>query len=261
MDSAAGSQLGDEDEAPVNDHASEEDDQDFEQTHFSPRRVTSSIAAKRSQHAAESNKENEPQLATEPRRNQKRRMNDPQEGARALSFDSQERIDNSQVEVPDPTQDQGFQMSRNDARVQSSGIGNRRNRRVTAKVHDRGPSPPKRARTQDPQREDEGRAASNTAPLRERPPPTQADVYATINSTAKARNAGLPRPTQVRKPWTIEETDKLLDLIQEFGPKWARLKSEDKRGVLGQRDQVALKDKARNMKLDYLKYALRSFLR
>lgn len=259
LDSAAQSQLGEEDDAHVNDYPPEEDDEEFEQMHFSPRRVTSSIAAKRSQHAAESNKENEPQLAPEPRRRQKGRIMDPQPGARALSFDSQPQVADSQMEPPDPTQDQGFQVSRNIAPVQSGGVGSSRNRRVTA--DDRRPSPPKRPRTHDPQREDEGRAASSTAPLRERQPPTQADVYTTINATAKARNAVVPRPTQVRKPWSEQETGKLIDLIQDFGPKWARLKSEDTGGILGQRDQVALKDKARNMKLDYLKYVLRSFLR
>ena len=270
VDRAAGSQLGDEDYNPVNDDATEEDDEDFENMQFSPRRVTSSIAAKRSEEAAQSNKENEPQLAPGVHRQQKRpRLIDPQPGARALSFDSQEQVANTQAEVPDPTQDQGFQMSHNNARIQSGGVENRRNRRVTANVHDRGPSPTKRPRTHDPLREDEGRAASSTAPLRERQPPTQADVYTTINATAKARNAVITRPTQVRKPWSAHETEKLLDLIQDLGPKWARIKEKDAKndvgeggeGVLDSRDQVALKDKARNMKLDYLKYITQSFLR
>ena len=50
-----------------------------------------------------------------------------------------------------------------------------------------------------------------------------------------------------------------LDLITQYGTSWARLKKEDGRDgkteFLGDRDQVALKDKARNMKLDFLLYA------
>ena len=256
VDSAAESQLGDNDDARVDDDASEGDEAAFQNMVFDPEGITSSIAAKRSEQAAKSNKENEPPLAPEMRRQQKRRLIDPQEGARALAFDSQEQVENSQTEVPDPTQDQGFQVSRNTARVQSAGVGNSRNRRVTAAAHVQRPSPPKRLRRHDTQREDQGRAASSTTPLRERQPTAQPDVYATINATAKARNAAVPRPTQVRTPWSMLETDKLLDLIQDFGPKWARLKNEDTDDVLLNRDQVALKDKARNMKLDFLKYMI-----
>ena len=227
---------------------------------FSPRRITSSMAAKRSEQAAQSDKENEPQFAPEIRRQRKTRLIDPQAGARAVSFESPDQVDNSEAELPDPTQDQGFQMSRNNTHVRSGGTGNGRNRRVTADVHDRRPSPPKRPRTHDNQRDNQGRAASNTSPLRERQPPSQADAYATINATAKARNTVITRPTQVRKAWSARETEKLLDLIQDLGPKWARIKEKDGEGegVLDSRDQVALKDKSRNMKLDYLKYVFRS---
>ena len=64
------------------------------------------------------------------------------------------------------------------------------------------------------------------------------------------------KPPQVRKGWTDEETQRLLELIIEFGTSWALLKSEDfaAGNILESRDQVALKDKARNMKMDYLKY-------
>jgi hypothetical protein len=55
----------------------------------------------------------------------------------------------------------------------------------------------------------------------------------------------------------------LLEGIREFGPRWSEIKSWDQRtyaeddnnwgGRLHLRDQVALKDKARNMKVDFLK--------
>ena len=62
------------------------------------------------------------------------------------------------------------------------------------------------------------------------------------------------RRPQKRYPWTAEETEVLLDLITEHGISWSYLKKLDRDGnnVLERRDQVALKDKARNMKMDML---------
>lgn len=58
-----------------------------------------------------------------------------------------------------------------------------------------------------------------------------------------------------RKRWTIEETGTLINLITQYGVSWAQIKKFDEANgdVLMDRDQVNLKDKARNIKFDILK--------
>ncbi|KAL8771975.1 MAG: hypothetical protein Q9209_002640 [Squamulea sp. 1 TL-2023] len=89
------------------------------------------------------------------------------------------------------------------------------------------------------------------------PVPSQVDMYRVANSSAKLRVAKQPKRPQTRVPWSEEEIDRLQELIEEYGLSWSLLKQQDgnhKDGpVLYNRDQVSLKDKARNMKMDYLK--------
>lgn len=89
------------------------------------------------------------------------------------------------------------------------------------------------------------------------PAPSQVEVYQQVNSYAKERTAMRPKKVQVRTPWSAEETERLIDLIGLHGLSWSRLKKMDEHHVGGQlfrlRDQIGLKDKARNLKLDYLK--------
>ena len=63
---------------------------------------------------------------------------------------------------------------------------------------------------------------------------------------------------QVRRAYTEDEVDRLLEMVALFGTAWARILEEDaihEDGPLLQgRSQVQLKDKARNIKLDFLKY-------
>ena len=82
------------------------------------------------------------------------------------------------------------------------------------------------------------------------------ETYVRANESAKQNMALGTKPPQKRSAWTGAETDMLHHLITEYGTSWALLKQQDKE-VLGARDQVALKDKARNMKMDYLKYVHR----
>lgn len=85
--------------------------------------------------------------------------------------------------------------------------------------------------------------------------------YETVNSLAKRavalHNKNTKGPQQ-RKAWSLHETNALADYISQYGISYTLIKSKDKElvppeGLLWQRDQVALKDKARNMKFDYLK--------
>lgn len=77
--------------------------------------------------------------------------------------------------------------------------------------------------------------------------------YIKVNAGAKRSTAKQTKKVQIRKAWTERETETLIDLIEEHGTSWTLLKESDTDGVLKFRDQVALKDKARNMKLDFLK--------
>ncbi|KAJ9651690.1 hypothetical protein H2198_009037 [Neophaeococcomyces mojaviensis] len=61
---------------------------------------------------------------------------------------------------------------------------------------------------------------------------------------------------QVRRSWTPGEIERLIHLIQEYQTQWSKMLKVDAEmdvPMLQNRTQVQLKDKARNMKLDYLK--------
>lgn len=65
-----------------------------------------------------------------------------------------------------------------------------------------------------------------------------------------------PYVPQVRKAWTFDETTAFIDGIARLGPKYSAIAKWDETQngyVLKDRTQVNMKDKARNMKLDYLK--------
>ena len=72
-------------------------------------------------------------------------------------------------------------------------------------------------------------------------------------NTAKRR---IKKPTQQRSRWTDEEVERLVELIEDHGVSWVNLLRMDGARdppLLQHRDQGSLKDKARNMKMDFLK--------
>lgn len=86
--------------------------------------------------------------------------------------------------------------------------------------------------------------------------PTPAQHFEIVSNQAKQHRAisSGQRGTQVRTSWSAAEDDILRDGIAEYGPKWASIKRNDEadQNVMWARDQVALKDRARNMKIIYL---------
>ncbi|KPI36762.1 uncharacterized protein AB675_11795 [Cyphellophora attinorum] len=92
---------------------------------------------------------------------------------------------------------------------------------------------------------------------------------AAANPDADVDNSDLPPLTQraelpatgsgyqVRKPWTPAEEERLITLIGEVGPSYAKIlkldAQHDQGPELEERNQVQLKDKARNIKFAYLK--------
>lgn len=97
-------------------------------------------------------------------------------------------------------------------------------------------------------------------PLSQAPPASQVQQVNAVAKMNVRRFAVSEKKAQGRRKWGVEETNRLIDLVGEFGCAWARIKEEDKESgdpMLIGRDQVALKDKARNIKMDYLKACTR----
>lgn len=92
----------------------------------------------------------------------------------------------------------------------------------------------------------------------ETPPPLTAyERYQQANQTSKSlTRMQPPKPPRVRQPWSVEEIEALIDLIGEHGCSWAMLKkisAHDENGdIFANREQLDLRDKARNMKVDFL---------
>jgi len=94
------------------------------------------------------------------------------------------------------------------------------------------------------------------------PPPST--LYATANAQSRrvTSRANVAKPPQTRRGWTSEEVDQLHYLIAEHGVSWSQIVRADELGMNvfanrgdgnATKKQVTLKDKARNMKFDYLK--------
>ncbi|KAL8686772.1 MAG: hypothetical protein Q9218_006877 [Villophora microphyllina] len=88
------------------------------------------------------------------------------------------------------------------------------------------------------------------------PPLSQVETYQLTNRNAKLLVAKQPKPPRSRTFWSEDEVERLLDLIQEFGTSWSLLEKLDTEypdgARLAGRNQYAIKDKAMNMKVDYL---------
>jgi len=83
-----------------------------------------------------------------------------------------------------------------------------------------------------------------------------ASSYPFIHETARAamvryRVHGGP---QQRQRWSIDETETLINLIDKYGCSWSTILKKGKGVFAETRDQVSLKDKARNIKVELLMY-------
>lgn len=192
---------------------------------------------------------------------------DPQPNAQRVTFDSQvfsdmpessrgtkrafdETMDAEGDDLGEPSQDQGFQQDNRtfDAasrRAQKPAQAPRRRTKKarTTQTTQAGNTPTQEFTQPEPTAQDNGI------------PESTIDAYHEAKGRAQIFTAGRPKKVQVRKAWTDVETGLLLDLIEEHGTSWRLLKQIDLENdyLLNDRDQVALKDKARNMKLDFLK--------
>ena len=209
------------------------------------------------QQQAESNKENEIRpILLNHSGHKRRRLIDPQPNARRISPISQGfDQDDQQYDDSDLSQDEDFQQSHVPANASFTLIGRsspKRKRRV-ADTSMTQHSLPRRASTRSRSRQSQ---ESEQRVLQEQQIPlSQAQIYSNVNSVAKDRVADRSKAPQSRRPWSELEIETLLKLIEHHGISYTRIKKEDAldQSILEDRDQVAIKDKVRNMKMDYLK--------
>jgi len=186
--------------------------------------------------------------STQPRSPVLPRTSQIRQGKRPAPFVEDDDDDDQQV-----TQDEGFEQDQrvaNNSRRQRAPTAKRlrieepRPPRPRAEPSSAAPAPPQL----DSDEEEQLAAATSGEP--------SAYTYRTVNALAKDYSRLAAPKSQNRVRWTAAEENALLDYIKEVGCSWARIKRQDEtvgRGILGLRDQVALKDKARNMKFDFLR--------
>lgn len=216
------------------------------------------------QRQAESNKENIEMPLSQaeplPRSGQKRRFIDPQPNAERVQWDGLEGSNSNppSSQIENISSGEEFEQL-----IAPTNPSNQRRSKFMPKHSDsqtvgsQGPSP-KKARVQV--------AGSSSKPqivpegANDEPPPSQALInYRIANSRAKerkiVREQKAPKPPQSRTAWSDDETEQLLTLIEEHGISWTLLMHIDEKegGLLQSRGQVGLKDKARNIKVDFLR--------
>lgn len=157
--------------------------------------------------------------------------------------------------------DEGYE---NDRRQPAAADRRRQELNAAKQAKQRARSPPKRSRTEPT--ESSGPAddrATSQSPLFEYDinRQTQNNVRRPTQITVRAH----PKPPQRRREWSLDEETALLTYIEEYGTSWSMIKQIDTGNSLSNdeecngpnrlkgRDQVALKDKARNMRFDYHK--------
>jgi hypothetical protein len=139
-----------------------------------------------------------------------------------------------------------------------------------------GPSPPKRARFPDhpessnaeggmsarQRREDEQlriaeemrQASARLSAVDEDAEDSSSAKFESISTAARLNTARVTserKERQVRVPWSEADTQKLVDAIEDIGCYWSMIHRLG--GWEYERDQVALKDKARNLKVVFLR--------
>ena len=226
-------------------------------TQMPPKHEREDIIALQRAMERDQDKENDPPSAQESRI-AKGRIFERQQDAERVEFDSQSSRHasgslqaNEEDDMSDPSEDEDFEQ---DTRAPKPQFPMRQRKRSAPTTEEA--SSPKRVRIAQP----ESSARSTSAGPSQLPVssiPTSSQTYKRVNDRAKSLTTAITRrkPIQTRTPWSELEINTLIELIEEHGCSWALLKSKDEGGgkVFQLRDQVALKDKARNMKFDYLK--------
>jgi hypothetical protein len=169
----------------------------------------------------------------------------------------------AQEEDEEPSEDEGYEQDQREpppaARLQAPKTSNR-NLEVASQRS------PKRVRITNPPGADSGRrerelAESELQASAQASEPDSADEYngpppsyQEINLVAKVATMRTSyQSSQTRTPWSLHDTDLLISLIGKWGCSWSLIDKQGKGSFERTCDQVGLKDKARNIKVDYLK--------
>ncbi|KAL6713514.1 hypothetical protein ACLMJK_008979 [Lecanora helva] len=221
---------------------------------ISGRKLGSRVFHLDKQQKAESNKENIQipltQAQPQPRNPSKPRIVDRQAGAERISFD-----DNSGSQNDDDGSESHFEQMRNPP-IRSDRRSSRPPHQHASpqSTDSQGPSNKKaRMRNNGASNQPDVVSATQNGEL------TASQTHQIANTAGKKRKVIVdmnnPKPTQKRTPWSEDETQQLLELIEKHGTSWSVLMDIDRQSgsLLQDRDDVKLKDKARNMKMDFLK--------
>lgn len=86
------------------------------------------------------------------------------------------------------------------------------------------------------------------------PPPTASEQRLLVRAMAKANTRRLlHKPAKQRLPWTAEEEQRLVDCIAEYGAQYSSILKLNQEIFENRNGSLDLRDKARNIKMDYLK--------
>ena len=166
------------------------------------------------------------------------RYNDAQAGASKVLWDSQDfHLESQESNTTEISQDRGF-TENSQSRLQGKRPAN-----AALGAADR--QSPKRQRSNPPESR-VGTISSSTL--------SQAGMFSTAREIAKENTmAAGPKAPQKRTPWSTAEEGTLMDLMRLHGCSWTNIQKMDRGGILVKRSQVQLKDKARNMKVSFLR--------
>ena len=242
-----------EDELPQEDSWRAQEDDHFEVKHLDERTVRDVIARTKGGQE-ESNKENmehpHSQASVPPLGGQKSRFIDPQPDALRITFESQ-ASQTDRVSVEEDFQTQQPRTVDVAARRRAK-PKLKRPRALPIRHQDASPEVSWSQETARDRRSEvmTGRLHDESLPSPE------LDEHRVANTAAKERKNFKKKPVQRRTPWSDEETHQLISLIEKHGVSWTLLMQRDERtrALLQDRGQVGLRDKARNVKMDYLRY-------
>ena len=157
-------------------------------------------------------------------------------------------------QVTSPSEDEGFQSDNRFSHLKRPSLekSKKRIQNTSSSI-----ASTKRPRIERDDSTESGQESGGTAAHRTSTVPlSQSQMYNEVNKQSKIVTAmRVEKPIQKRQPWLRVEEQRLIELIEEYGTSYSFLKDIDYStgGILADRSQVALKDKARNMKFDYLK--------
>lgn len=95
-------------------------------------------------------------------------------------------------------------------------------------------------------------------PRREEAGPSDSQGRDVVPAAPQPSQTSPIKPAQTRRPWTREEDEQFVRLVEEYGISWSKIKSQDELAgrILHSRKQVDLKDRARNIVMIKLKLVL-----